>query len=260
VGHDAIRWEDARGLLLLAGEGREIGPRTQACREHLLRGLIRLVGAEYGMFVIDPVFHPGGKGPLLHFSVQGFDRAIVPGLDAVLDVGRDYHPLLRSLASAPDVSRPGRVDTASRSERVASRDWYESPYVVDHLLPARYDDWIASIRAQRAGLVSGLGLIRAKGDRPFTSSQQLVVRLFHDTCDPLLLPPDGRAPPLPPRLREALGHLLAGATDKEVASAMRISHHTAREYAKRLLAAFGVRSRAQLIVRVGRDMVAGDDR
>jgi DNA-binding CsgD family transcriptional regulator len=252
VGRDAIRWQDARSLLLLASEGRELGPRSQACRDHLLAGIVRLVGAEFGMFVMDPAFRPGGRGRLLHLTVQGFERAVVPGLDFVLDVGRDVHPLLRSLAIAPELARPHHLETASRSERVTSREWYESSFMVDHMLPARYDDWLASVRAQGDGVVSGIGLIRAKGDRPFSSSQQLVVRLFHEACDTLMVPPACPAASLPPRLREALGHLLAGASDKDIASAMRISHHTAREYTKRLLAAFGTASRAQLIARAGR--------
>jgi DNA-binding CsgD family transcriptional regulator len=253
VGTDPVRWDDARSLLRLAGEGSEIGPRTEACREHLVAGLTSLVGAELGMFVIDPVFARGGRGGVDHMTVSGFDQSMIPGLELVLYVeGREAHPVMKQMLRQDDWRAPGGLLTVSRSELVPNHGWYESPYVADYLRPARYDDWLVSVRSQsNYPVVSGIGLIRAAGCKPFSSRESAIVRLFHEGCDSMLVPPSGPTlGDLSPRLRQALDCLLSGAGDKTIAVEMGISHHTAREYTQKILRIFGVSSRAQLIARL----------
>jgi DNA-binding CsgD family transcriptional regulator len=253
VGTEAVRWEDARRLLRLAGEAGEIGPRTEACREHLVAGLMALVGAELGMFVIDPVFARGGRGGIDHITACGYDRSFIPGIDLVLyEEGREAHPVMKEMLRQKDWRAPGGLLTVSRSELVTNDGWYESAYVAGYLRPARYDDWLVSVRVQAAyPVVSGIGLVRAVGSRPFSARESAIVRLFHEGCDSMLVPASG-APgaALSPRLRQALECLLSGASDKTVAAEMGISHHTAREYTQKILKAFGAASRAELIARV----------
>jgi len=248
-----VRWDDARGLLRLAGEASEIGPRTEACREHLVAGLTALVGAQLGMFVMDPVFSRGGRGGVDHMTFSGFDPSMIPGLELMLyEEGREAHPVMKQMLLQQDWREPGGLLTASRSELVPNHGWYESPYVADYLRPARYDDWLVSVRSQASyPLVSGIGLVRAMGCRPFSARESAIVRLFHEACDAMLVPPSGPAPgDLSPRLRQALDCLLSGAGDKTMAAEMGISHHTAREYTQKVLRTFGVSSRAQLIARL----------
>jgi DNA-binding winged helix-turn-helix (wHTH) protein/DNA-binding NarL/FixJ family response regulator len=56
---------------------------------------------------------------------------------------------------------------------------------------------------------------------------------------------------LSPRMKDTLEELLTGAADKEIAERLGLSVHTVREYVRGVLQAFGVRSRAELIARVG---------
>jgi DNA-binding NarL/FixJ family response regulator len=52
------------------------------------------------------------------------------------------------------------------------------------------------------------------------------------------------------QVRTTLEHLKTGMSEKEVAAAMQLSPHTVHCYVKRLYRSFGVRSRAELLVRV----------
>ena len=59
-----------------------------------------------------------------------------------------------------------------------------------------------------------------------------------------------RAPRLPSQVRITLEHLLTGMSEKEVAAAMELSRHTVHTYVKAIYRAFGVKSRAELLVRI----------
>jgi DNA-binding NtrC family response regulator len=71
---------------------------------------------------------------------------------------------------------------------------------------------------------------------------------------PALMPPMGGVtlPPegLSPRMRQTLEHLLAGASEKEVAVQLGLSSHTVHDYVKKLYRHFGVSSRAELLATV----------
>ncbi len=54
---------------------------------------------------------------------------------------------------------------------------------------------------------------------------------------------------LPPRLEQTLHHLLAGASEKQVASHMKLSRHTVHVYVKALYRRYGVSSRAELLAK-----------
>jgi len=55
---------------------------------------------------------------------------------------------------------------------------------------------------------------------------------------------------LSPRLRDTLDALMTGASEKQIASELGISHHTAHEYVKALYRRFGVTSRPELMATV----------
>jgi DNA-binding CsgD family transcriptional regulator len=58
---------------------------------------------------------------------------------------------------------------------------------------------------------------------------------------------DAPDPALSPRVREARDILITGASDKEIALRLGISHHTAHQYVKILLRAYSVDRRAELV-------------
>jgi hypothetical protein len=55
--------------------------------------------------------------------------------------------------------------------------------------------------------------------------------------------------PLPPRLADTLQGLLAGRSEKEIASDLSLSPHTVHDYVKSLYRRFGVQSRAELMAK-----------
>jgi DNA-binding CsgD family transcriptional regulator len=64
---------------------------------------------------------------------------------------------------------------------------------------------------------------------------------------------DGELPELngelSPRLEQTLGHLLAGASEKQVAGHLKLSRHTVHVYVKALYRRYGVSSRAELLAK-----------
>jgi DNA-binding NarL/FixJ family response regulator len=108
-----------------------------------------------------------------------------------------------------------------------------------------------------------------------TPSAELAMRAINEAavhyfftrpCDPavlqgviggLLSSPRERSAPAPvevgeltPRLRETLEVVITGASEKQIADQLGISHHTAHQYIQALFRAFGVTSRAQLMAHV----------
>ena len=62
-------------------------------------------------------------------------------------------------------------------------------------------------------------------------------------------PADPPAVPLSPRMRQTLERLLAGDSEKEIASRLRLSRHTVHVYVKTMYRRFGVSSRGELFAR-----------
>lgn len=54
---------------------------------------------------------------------------------------------------------------------------------------------------------------------------------------------------LPPRVRETLSSLLAGASEKQIARAMGVSQHTVHAYVKQIYKHYSVCSRSELLAR-----------
>lgn len=246
-----VGWEDARALLWMNNEARRLGVGTRPCRAFLLGELARLVRAGHAIFALDPVLARGGRGPLAHLTVHGEGGlALVEPLTAL---GRSGHPLIEALRVDPRLVEPV-VRTLRRSEVLADPDGQGSPHVERVLTGAGVDDWMLSVRTGEAATPSWIAMVRARGAPRFSQADADVLHLFHGACAELLLPPsvDPGELSLPPRMRETLGCLMTGATDKEIAVDLGISLHTAREYVKKLLSAYGASSRAQLIASLAR--------
>jgi DNA-binding NarL/FixJ family response regulator len=126
--------------------------------------------------------------------------------------------------------------------------WDRSNWVNDYVRPARVDHFLWSAYFLSSSSVEGFGFMRAAGDRAFSDEDRAVVHLVRSECGRLF-----RTTPesirLPRRAQAALDRLLSGESDKEIARALGISLHTARQYVRMILRAHGVHSRSQLIAR-----------
>jgi len=58
---------------------------------------------------------------------------------------------------------------------------------------------------------------------------------------------DDQVKELSPRMSQTLRHLLAGASEKEIALSLGLSPHTVHDYVKGIHKRFGVRSRGELL-------------
>lgn len=110
---------------------------------------------------------------------------------------------------------------------------------------------LRSLVTLSAGRLSLLELSRA-GDRPaFSSFTERALGVIHQgvasLCDAVPLTGPSVVPGLSPRERETLEHLLAGASEKQVAKRLGRSPHTVHSYVKRIYRQLGVTSRAELL-------------
>lgn len=98
--------------------------------------------------------------------------------------------------------------------------------------------------------VATITLWRTASDRPFSELDARRLSLLHGGCawiyGPARSESSTRINQLSPREREALQHLIAGRSEKEVAALLGRSRHTVHSYVKRIYRTLGVRSRPQL--------------
>jgi DNA-binding CsgD family transcriptional regulator len=238
-----IPLERAHRVVRLLGEVREIGAGTEAARAHVATSLLDFLGADIGGAVLDTAHHPGGKKGVRGFTAVNLTREVQSFCEVLEADGCAAHPLHRAMMDA----RSERTVCVATDALVPRNEWLSSPFVHDWLRPARIDRYVASVRYLAAGTVDTMGFYRASGSRPFTEQDRIVLELVHAGLPPLF---DPNRVALPPRAEQAIHVLATGASDKEIASALGISYHTAREYVRMALRAYGVTSRTQLIAKL----------
>lgn len=248
MGEPVIRVHRVRAAASLVGEVGEIGRGTEAARQHLVDGLLGLLGCAIGAAVHDTSYGVGLKGGIVAATLGGFDREIMEVFQAHHTQGSDCNPfhgaVMRQLGRAA-----GEVVTSTNSDLVPGREWDRSTWINEYVRPARVDHFVGTLRRIGETACFGCGFMRAAGDRPFSEEDREVLHLVHLGVGRLFNAPTPRAL-LAPRVRETLDVLLSGATDKEIAGQLCISPHTVRQYVKTILKAYGVSSRSQLIARV----------
>ena len=257
---DLLRLQDLRDAYRLIGDCRDVGsdPALWQCR--MLEGLCRLVGTPAAV---------GGEGRWIRP-----DRAVEPvsGFDAGLDsrgremflgyfreIGPGRDPIYHALR---DIS--GRVVTRTRRQLVADAVYYRSFVYDKYLRLADIDHRLVSVcQVSDDCAISAIHLQRAHGERDFSPREQRLLNFFHEELGRLIgqslvsvLEPDPEK--LSPRLRQTLGCLLEGDSEKQVAARLGLSYATTHQYVTALYRRFGVCSRPQLMAyvmrRVGRGL------
>lgn len=101
-----------------------------------------------------------------------------------------------------------------------------------------------------AGRRATVSLSRLPTAAPFTSVEKSWLEILHAGCAWIYTSAANgaarRLADLSPREREALGHFLRGASEKEVAAFLGRSRHTVHSYVKRIYRTLGVHSRSEL--------------
>jgi DNA-binding NarL/FixJ family response regulator len=102
-----------------------------------------------------------------------------------------------------------------------------------------------------------IALQRSRGERDFSPREQRLLDFFHGELGRLvrgaLVSATEPSPDrLSPRLRQTLGCLLEGDSEKQVAARLGLSHATTHQYVTALYRHFEVQSRAQLLAHIFR--------
>jgi DNA-binding CsgD family transcriptional regulator len=244
-----LRLQDVRAIYRLVGECRELGADSRTWRQHALTRLRVLVDAMVGV---------GGE---LAAPFSPSNQAILQVVDVGWDSQKARHFHLayhRSQAMAHDpfirqFSRlPGRFNTRSPEQLINMRHWHASKAFNDYIRPAGVDAGLFSQQGLDTGTFNTLSFHRVLGAPLFTRRERRLVHLFHQEIGPLI----GRAlssarepslTDLAPRVRQTLGCLLEGDSEKQVAARLDLSRTTVHEYIGTLYRHFGVTSRAELM-------------
>lgn len=247
MGNGFIQIDRARAAIQLVGEVHELGACTTAGRQHLVHGLVRLVGGAIAAAVLDTTYSLELKGGIESPALAGFDDELIEVFRAHQIHGSHINPFHERVMPRASALR-GQVFSATRDDIVARDHWDGSLWINEYARPARVDQFVCSMRVYEATKAMGYALMRDAHDRPFGDEDREVVHLVHLGVGPIYEVGSPRQR-LAPRVRDTLDVLLTGASDKEIAAILRISPHTVRQYVKTILRTYGVSSRAQLIAR-----------
>ena len=245
------RIADAVRAFRLLGELRELGADPVAWRTHLLEGLTALLGAQVGltgeMELPYTLNHMRPANPI-DFGWRGAsERQAWRDYFSRLDISDDptWHTLY---------PHAGRPLTKFRDQFMPPSQWYRCEHVQRYRRVSGVDSFIISQRPlpwlKRDHLIY---ILRGWEEKPMQVRQARILKMFHDEFvimlqrDALKAHTDSRLNGLSPRLRQTLGLLLAGHTEKAIAVQLALSRHTIHQYVAMLYRRLQVCSRAELM-------------
>jgi len=166
------------------------------------------------------------------------------------DVSENFLPGLSKLYD--QFVRQGWV-TVPRGQMTDDETYYSAPYYHSFRKQLDCDDYVVSIRmVDLPRRPEGIQIDRPHGAEKFGAREVAILKLLHDEIGPLVgvrlsteehLCRDG----LSKRLRETLGLLLDGMSEKEIARELELSVKTVHEYVGMLYKHFQVSSRGELL-------------
>jgi DNA-binding CsgD family transcriptional regulator len=240
-----LKLDQARKLMGLFHEADDIA-QSREKRLHLISGILRIVGGAKVDYLVDAGFRPAALPRVEELITAFADGQATSTTQACQEMSRSgcranpaYRRLTERTQANPYVVRRRGV--------LGDRDWYASEFFNAHLRAHKLDDQLYSLRPLGPGTVEGIGITREQGDRPFADEDQNLLELFHEQLAVRARP--ARGPRLTRRESDVLRCLLSGAAEKAVAAELGISAQTVHTHVKSIYAAYGVSSRAELLVR-----------
>jgi DNA-binding CsgD family transcriptional regulator len=252
-----MRVADYRAILQLIGECRELGDDARIWRLHFCEQLARLVDSDVADCG-EMVAHAAQDPTPLDVCHWGYENWSTPAVLAELfeTVPTDAE-IYGSIRRYLELMMQDDGVCCCRSQVVNNREWYKSPdyQIVHRSFGMDHNLWcFRSIPSPTRDQFSGLLLYRALGRRDYSARDRLVVREAHAALAPLIGGALARfSEPSPmdlaPRVREVLGCLLEGDSDKQIAARLGMSKFTVNQYTKLIYTHFSVSSRAELLAR-----------
>ncbi len=247
---ERITSADDRTVARLVAECRELGTDAAAWQTRLVEGVRRMTNA---MTVT--------TGPVAVFDQFGQYAAGCAELGwPSPEVQARWHEWLKvpanvaeHPASARFVGSPGASLTRTRRQLVPDREWNSSPFVNDRLRPDGMDDGLLSrVGVPVAGVVYTTVIMRPVERRVYSPRDARLVERLHAALAPhlgrsLLVTTQPNLTGLSPRLRQLVGCLLDGDSEKQAAARLFLRPSTVHDYVKRLYRHFEVHSRPELI-------------
>jgi DNA-binding CsgD family transcriptional regulator len=246
-----------RQLFLLQGEAKELGRLTAQCREHVLRRTSELLQGAAGCLVLSDS-RDGQPGRIIECTTHNFDGVTRPAFQPLLEMGATFHPVVAEMFRLHGEKTQG-IAVESARNLVTARAWYGSSYYCDFVKQVGFDESLISTSATGTKSVTqGFGFFRERGQKPFTEDDKRTLELVEFGLGEYVhRPPSPETPHLSPRDREVLALLLEALCDKDIAARLEISRYTVNQRVKRIFAAHGVHSRAELIARCLRGPKSG---
>lgn len=245
---------EVRAVARLFGDARSVGANAALQRQILLDGSCCLVNADQGFFSEFDDFLPGRapKGVATVGSTELDPRVAAVTRDWFGEHAADKDAMGAAVYDA--AANPGANvvcwrDAARVKSHRAFGEFYELVATV------RLADILDPFSRHACGNLVGMSLHRHGRSRPFDARERAIAQLIaeelqwvHETrrLDVRSLV----GPPLSPQLGALLKHLLTERSTKQIAAAMGISIHTARDYTKILYRRLNVDSREQLMARL----------
>ena len=259
---ERVRRSDARRAQRLVADCVRLGDDAVGWRTHAMERLCSLLGAKaaIGNEIADfaalseskwqgvPRGAPartGSGGPIrIGFSPEELAHWTRYAEETPVHVTPEFTPLSKG---------DGVCITRLRRDMWDDASWYRSRTYREHHAPAGIDDYVMSVcRIPGTDRSSSLWFHGAVDGPRFGRRHWYLVELVHRGLASLIGGPLAstlQATPagLPPRRREALGHLLEGLSEKQLAGAMDIKVTTAHEHVQAIYRHFDVASRAELM-------------
>jgi DNA-binding CsgD family transcriptional regulator len=249
---DLLRVQDMRDAYRLIGECRDLGSDPTLWQQRMVDGLRPLIGVPAVAGGEGRWTRPRGGVEAISAFDAGFDSRGREIYRAYLrELGPDDKPLFEAIRHVP-----GRLVTRTRRQLVSDAAWYRSVAWNEYRRPIKIDDQLTSVyRIPETGTINVIALHRAGGEREFSPREHRLLSFFHEELGRLV----GRSlvsamepspDKLAPRLRQTLGCLLEGDSEKQVAGRLGLSQATIHQYVTALYRHFGVKSRAQLLAHI----------
>lgn len=242
-----LRLSEVRAVYRLVGECRDLGFDPFAWRQRLVEQALLLVGARVGMCGEIVLAEGDFSQPQIEVGWE----------DDQADIWHEY--LQRhALSDDPFWNRlrgdAGFLQTVRRCDYIPDEQWYRLEIVEAYWRQADVDRLLLSGRMSHCEkpTLDGMFFARVWGEKPFDQRERRLIQLLHDEVAPLVGrqlaaadEPSGRQ--LSPRLRQVLGCLLEGDSDKQIARRLNLARATVSEYISAILRHFGLHSRTELM-------------
>lgn len=239
---------DARDMVRLLGNTAAIDGGHQEKKRHLMDGLCQLLVADAWLWALSCQIDPEGAQTYANYARGNFDEVRFSAYLKAVE-----HPDMRE-AAAPFF---GAIAATGRPVTMLQQEMDPKGITLEGDLQRLWEaadigPVILSGHPLDASSLSGIGVYRRVGGRPFTSREKQLVHLV--LCEVpwlhMLGWPEDRGvtvPRLTPQQRIVLNLLLDGLPRKAIASHMKISENTVAGYAKDVFRHFDVHSQPALM-------------